>query len=214
MGIPEVRLRGELACMEKLRQQSSFIDFEVSGDLPDEYRVTFTCRGLVDPYTTSELHVALIYLPAEFPRQPPQVSFLTPCFHPNIAALFQMQAVQEKIHNLLRQARNEEEREEIMRRLQEDEKFHTARVCLDTLDLNWSPSITLDLICLELAEMIQYKRYNPDSPLNEEAAFWAEANRGRLPVDSRSVLDLRALEGIRILSEPLDLTEDELVRIL
>jgi ubiquitin-protein ligase len=201
MGIREDRLVQELAHMEELRRQSSFIDFVAKNDPPDEYVVTFTCRGLVERDKMGDEHVAQIYLPAKFPRQPPKVSFLTPSFHPNIAALIQMSPVQARIQDMLNRAPDEETRQKLQQEILSNQDLFTARVCLDTLDHNWSPAITLDLICLELAEMIQYKRYNPADPLNQEAAIWAVLNQRRLPVDTRSILDLKALAGIRILSE-------------
>jgi len=201
MGMREARLGQELARMEELRRQSGFIDFAVKTEPADDYVVTFTCRGMVDQDQVGEEHVARIYLPADFPSEPPQVKFLTPSFHPNIAALIQMGPIQAKIQDLLRRAPDESARQKIQEEVLKNEELFTARICLDTLDHNWSPSITLDRICIELGEMIQYKRYNPASPLNEEAAIWALRNRDQLPVDSRSLLDLRALAGIRILSE-------------
>ncbi len=187
--------------MEELRRQSGFIDFAFKADPPDEYVVTFTCRGMVDEDEIGEEHVARIYLPADFPFEPPQVKFLTRSFHPNIAAQIQMDSVQAQIQELLRRAPNAEARQKVQEDILKNEELFKAKVCLDTLDHNWSPMITLDRICIELGEMIQYKRYNPASPLNDDAALWAIRNRHRLPVDARSLLDLRALAGIRILAE-------------
>jgi ubiquitin-protein ligase len=201
MGIRETRLVQERTRMEELCRQSGFITFEAKPEPPDEYVVTFTCRGLVDVDEVGEEHVAEIYLPAEFPFEPPQVRFLTPSFHPNIAAQIQMERVQEQIEELLRLAPDDASRQRIQEDIRNDKELFKARVCLDTLNYNWSPSITLDRICIELGEMIQYKRYNPAHPLNQQAAFWAEVNRRRLPIDARSLLDLRALAGIRILAE-------------
>lgn len=202
MGDREDRLIQEHARMEDLRRQSGFIDFVAKAEPPDEYVVTFTCRGMVDVDEVGEEHVARIYLPAEFPfEQPPQVKFLTPSFHPNIASQIQMGPVQAQIQEFLRRAPDMAARQKIQEEILKNEELFTARVCLDTLDHNWSPSITLDRICIELGEMIQYKRYNLASPLNDDAVQWVRRNRHRLPVDARSFLDLRALAGIRILSE-------------
>jgi ubiquitin-protein ligase len=202
MGDREDRLYAELERMNDLRHQSGFIDFEVKSDPPDEYTVIFTCRGMVDIDEYANQHVARIYLPAGFPyEEAPQVRFLTPSFHPNIAALIQMTPIQAKIQDLLRRAPDEDARRRVKEEILADEDMFLVKVCLDTLDENWSPAITLDRICIELGEMIQYKRYNVDSPLNQMAAMWAVANAHKLPIDSRSLLDLRALAGIRILDQ-------------
>jgi ubiquitin-protein ligase len=206
MGVRDNRLMQELSRMNDLRAQSGFIDFKANGDPPDEYIVTYTCRGMVDPDKVGEEHVARIYLSADFPFSPPHVRFLSPSFHPNIAAPIQMDSVRADIQDLLRRQPDEATRQRVEKDLMEDEDLFHTRVCLDTLDHNWSPSITLDQICIELGEMIQYKRYNLYSPLNNDAVDWVVGNRHRLPVDSRSLLDLRALAGIRILSEmPMDI---------
>ena len=214
MSIRDKRLQRELLALETLSRQSSFISFSSNGNPPEEYLVTFTCRGLVTPMSTSDEHVARIYLSAEFPRAPPQVSFLTPSFHPNIAQPLQMGPIQAEIQRLLNSAPDDNARKDIEKRLMENEELFKVRVCLDTLDLAWSPSITLDLICIELAEMIQYKRYNPADPLNHQAAAWALQNRDKLPVDSRSILDEKALAGIRVLDEITFESDEPKIRLL
>jgi ubiquitin-protein ligase len=50
---------------------------------------------------------------------------------------------------------------------------------------------TLDVLCLMVGQMVQFQIYNTDSALNPEAAEWALANRDRLPVDTRGLLDGR-----------------------
>lgn len=203
MSTRETRLKKELLGMEELHQQSSFIDFVTNADPPDEYTVTFTCLGMVDPSRIGDKHIVRIYLHAEFPYFPPKVSFLTPSFHPNIAAPLQMSSVQEELEYALRRAPNEETRRRIREDALNNKDLNTARACLDTLDYNWSPAITLPQICLELAEMIQFKRYNAGHALNWEAARWARNHQDQLPVDVRTVLDLKALSSIRILSETM-----------
>jgi ubiquitin-protein ligase len=198
----ETRLVRELEYMEELRRQSSFIDFVPRHDPPDEYLVTFTCKGMIDAERTGERHVAKVYLHAEFPRLPPQVHFLTPSFHPNIAALIQMAPIQRRIQEMLDRAPDAAARQELQREIQSHEELFTAKVCLDVLDLDWGPMITLDRICVELAEMIQYKHFNTADPLNRDAAIWAETHRDELPVDRRTILDLKALASIRILADP------------
>jgi len=50
---------------------------------------------------------------------------------------------------------------------------------------SWTPSESLADLVLRVGEMIQYRLYNPDDLLNREAAAWAEAHAGELPVDDR-----------------------------
>lgn len=47
----------------------------------------------------------------------------------------------------------------------------------------------LDMICLMVGQMIQYRSYNVLDALNHEAAEWAAKNRSQLPVDTRGLLD-------------------------
>ncbi len=50
-------------------------------------------------------------------------------------------------------------------------------------------SMTLDQICLMAGQMIQYRNYNMQDPLNKEATAWAAKNQARFPVDARGLLD-------------------------
>lgn len=197
----ESRLAGELKRMQELREQSSFIDFVTANTPPDEYIVTFTCRGMVGLGRIGEEHVAKIYLHREFPYLPPKVTFVTPSFHPNIATLGQMAPIQRQIQARLRHAPDAEARRRVQQEIQEQMDLVTVRVCLDVLDLNWSPMITLDRICIELAEMIQYKHCNPLDALNLDAARWAVSNRHLLPVDARTILDRKAAAVLRSVEE-------------
>jgi ubiquitin-protein ligase len=214
MSIRDERLRRELIYMQDLAKGSSLIDFVVRGNPPDDYLVTFRCLGMTAADRTGSEHVAQIYLHADYPRRAPQVSVLTPCFHPNIAALMQMAPFQARVQQLLAAAPNQEAREQVVQQLSSNEWFYKSHVCLDTLDRNWSTSITLDLICIELGELIQYKRHNVEDPLNHEAAAWTLRNLDRLPVDSRNLLDFKALESIRILSEVAGAHPEVILRII
>lgn len=59
----------------------------------------------------------------------------------------------------------------------------------------WSPSESLDMFCIRLGQMIQYKNFDEYDPLNESAAKWALKNRSSLPVDLRP-LDSKLEEGL------------------
>ena len=47
---------------------------------------------------------------------------------------------------------------------------------------HWSAGETLADIIVKIGEMIQYRDYNPKSPLNVKAARWSIENRSHLPV--------------------------------
>jgi hypothetical protein len=49
----------------------------------------------------------------------------------------------------------------------------------------WTPSESLADLVLRVGEMVQFRSYNPDDVLNREAAAWAAAHAGLLPVDDR-----------------------------
>ncbi|HEY9207223.1 MAG TPA: ubiquitin-conjugating enzyme E2 [Candidatus Methanoperedens sp.] len=64
-----------------------------------------------------------------------------------------------------------------------DHRYNPGKVCLG----KWAPSISLGDLCIKLAEMIQYKNYDTKSPLNTQAAVWADENAHHLPVDKRDL---------------------------
>lgn len=52
----------------------------------------------------------------------------------------------------------------------------------------WSAGVTLVDIIVHIGDMIQYKSYNLSSPVNKQAAIWAERNRQSFPVGTRAIL--------------------------
>lgn len=58
----------------------------------------------------------------------------------------------------------------------------------------WSPAETLADLCVRLAEMVQYKRYNPQAPLDPEAAEWAVEHFLHFPVDERPIVGAAVCE--------------------
>ena len=50
---------------------------------------------------------------------------------------------------------------------------------------HWTAGERLADLVVRIAEMIAYQAYNIRSPLNAEAAMWADLNAARLPIDSR-----------------------------
>ena len=48
---------------------------------------------------------------------------------------------------------------------------------------HWSAGQSLAQMVIQIAEMISFQSYNVKSPLNAEAAAWAEQNLSRLPLE-------------------------------
>ncbi len=57
----------------------------------------------------------------------------------------------------------------------------TGAVCIGA----WWAAKTLDELLLTLGEMIQYKNYEPNDPMNSRAASWAKRNPKLFPIDKR-----------------------------
>lgn len=73
-----------------------------------------------------------------------------------------------------------------------EEVFHpnfSSWVCIADF---WSPAQSLADIFLEVGEMLQWQKYNVQSPLSAPAADWAVNHRSELPVGT---INLRALVG-------------------
>jgi len=75
--------------MEKLRGESTILDFDAEGDPPDLYRMFFHGNGLVPDRDgggakIGKTHEALVSLGAQYPLQRPDVKWITPIVHPNI----------------------------------------------------------------------------------------------------------------------------------
>ena len=52
---------------------------------------------------------------------------------------------------------------------------------------HWTAGERLTALVVRIGEMIAYQAYNIKSPLNAEAAMWADLHAGELPVDSRNL---------------------------
>ncbi len=162
------RLRTDLKALEKLRDESTIVDFSVPGALyggpPESYVVKFRGRGFwrSDGRTdvlVREYHEVAIQLGAAYPRMMPELSWKTPIFHPNISG--------------------------------------SGVVCLGGYGTHWVPSLNLDELCNMLWDMIRYENFDVDSPYNREAALWAKTQRQfPLPIDTRPLRDkLGAVES-------------------
>ncbi|MCX7013723.1 MAG: hypothetical protein NTW86_14410 [Candidatus Sumerlaeota bacterium] len=63
--------------------------------------------------------------------------------------------------------------------------FDVAAICIGD---HWAASESLHDLVVRIAEMIAYQSYNTKSPLNGEAARWADENSSVLPIDTRSFI--------------------------
>ena len=85
----ERRLKMDWEKMKELRQESDLISFALTGTELDRYVVSFSCQGLLwlpgtQAPSVSARHQCEIYLHLNYPRNPPQLKWLTEIFHPNI----------------------------------------------------------------------------------------------------------------------------------
>ncbi len=85
-----IRLEKELADLEKLRSESSILEFRHQNDPPDRYQFRFNGKSLVPGKGEAGVKIGdhqevEISLGTEFPRRKPQVRWLTPILHPNIS---------------------------------------------------------------------------------------------------------------------------------
>lgn len=67
-------------------------------------------------------------------------------------------------------------------------------VCIDV----WYASKSLDELVFMLGEMVQYKNFNPKSPLNPDAAIWADSHRHLFPIDKRPLRTADVFSKIQI----------------
>jgi len=85
------RLRNDYKSMERLRGESSILDFDSTGEPADKYVVRFYGKGLFRPSNSNsvllrELHEVRIVLGASYPRMMPELNWVSPVYHPNISA--------------------------------------------------------------------------------------------------------------------------------
>jgi ubiquitin-protein ligase len=85
------RLRTDRKGLEHLRSESSIFDFDATGDPCERYVLRFYGRGLSRPeaphhIAVREMHEVRVKLGASYPRMMPELTWMTPIFHPNISA--------------------------------------------------------------------------------------------------------------------------------
>lgn len=59
-----------------------------------------------------------------------------------------------------------------------------AAICVGD---HWTAAERLTDLVIRIGEMIAFQAYNIQSPLDGEAAMWADLNRSRLPIDTRDI---------------------------
>ena len=85
------RLVSDLENLRAVKKRSELFDFECNGESPDRYTLIFHGKGIsrdVAPHATIEtvdLHRCNVRLPYSYPDRPPDIRWLTPIFHPNVA---------------------------------------------------------------------------------------------------------------------------------
>lgn len=84
------RLLNDYKAMTQLTASDKRISFEVKGNPPIEYLVTYRCYGLLDMGAGAEPKEQYSFqlrfvLPPEYPTAPPQIECLQPIFHPNFS---------------------------------------------------------------------------------------------------------------------------------
>jgi ubiquitin-protein ligase len=78
------------------------------------------------------------------------------------------------------------------------EIFHpnfSSKICIAD---HWGIGENIANIIILIGDMIQYKEFNPKSPLNQEASRWAIKNRHLLPVSNISLSKSDFLDSLEI----------------
>ena len=84
------RLKTDHKALQQLKRDSTILEFEADGALPETYLLRFNGRGLYCPKGSREVkirqrHEVRVELGAAYPRNVPELTWLTPIFHPNIS---------------------------------------------------------------------------------------------------------------------------------
>lgn len=87
----EYRLRADHDLLQALDAASSIFSFEVTGEPPDRYTLTFRGKGLGRDASAQsdvgiiELHQVDLRMPYAYPNSPPDIRWITPIVHPNVS---------------------------------------------------------------------------------------------------------------------------------
>jgi len=84
------RLRSDWKAIEQLRSESTILDFKATGTPPDSYMIRFFGQGIFLSESSSRImvrdtHSVRVQLGAAYPRSMPELSWMSPIFHPNIS---------------------------------------------------------------------------------------------------------------------------------
>jgi ubiquitin-protein ligase len=84
------RLKADFEAMKRLKDSSTILDFNTTGDPPERYVVTFKGRSVKRkaedvPVEIIDTHRVEIQLGIDYPRSQPYLKWLTELYHPNIA---------------------------------------------------------------------------------------------------------------------------------
>ena len=86
------RLKADGDALKLLKENSTIVDYQMFGDPPERYLITFKGKGLLrkteaDPVEVAEVHRVEIRLGIDYPRSRPDLQWLTSIYHPNISAV-------------------------------------------------------------------------------------------------------------------------------
>ncbi|HWE36917.1 MAG TPA: ubiquitin-conjugating enzyme E2 [Isosphaeraceae bacterium] len=84
------RLRSDQAALERLRSESSVLEFRAFGKPVQRYLVEFRGKSLArdrGKVVVRDFHEVEIKLGAAYPRTMPELRWLTPIYHPNISEI-------------------------------------------------------------------------------------------------------------------------------
>jgi ubiquitin-protein ligase len=84
------RLRSDLAAMERLKAESTVLRFKAAGQPVQRYLIEFRGRSLArekGKVAPRDQHQVEIKLGAGYPRNMPELRWLTPIYHPNISEI-------------------------------------------------------------------------------------------------------------------------------
>lgn len=170
------------------------------GEYPDMYDVILRVKGMKNATEEQHEHHFMVYLPVNHPVEPPLIKWGSDIFHPNILGMLDPNDATYKA--LLQEFDTEES---LTWAINHDPRWVdllSSNVCLDALKENWTPSVTLTMLIIELANMIRYQTYNLKSVLNDAAKAWAEEKEKThsLPLEQEGLYEAEIESKIRVVS--------------